>query len=304
VIDGISPVRHVAAMHSPTATQPLSPATTVMAHGAAIPVIGLGTGAMSGGATTREHAESVTAALRAGYRHIDTARKYGSEEGVGEGIRASGIARENIFVTTKVSHENLHAADFARSLDESLKALSVDYVDLLLVHWPNPKIALDETMQALAHAKRQKLTRHIGVANFTVALLEQAVRLCPEPLVTNQVEFHPYLDQSKVYAACRRLGLILTAHCPLGRGRLMDDPVLTEIGRRHGKTVAQVALRWAIQQDGVVPIPRSSNPQRIAANVDIFDFRLSAEDMTRIDALKRPGSRIADPAGRAPAWDS
>jgi diketogulonate reductase-like aldo/keto reductase len=159
-------------------------------------------------------------------------------------------------------------------------------------------------MQALAHAKRRKLTRHIGVANFPVTLLEQALRLCPEPLVTNQVEFHPYLDQSKVYGACRRHGLILTAHCPLGRGRLLDDPVLTEIGRRHGKTVAQVALRWAIQHDGVVPIPRSSNPQRIAANVDVFDFRLSAEDMTRIDALKRPGSRIADPAGRAPAWDA
>jgi diketogulonate reductase-like aldo/keto reductase len=220
------------AMHSPAAAQPLSPASTVMAHGAAIPVIGLGTGAMSGAATTREHAESVAAALRAGYRHIDTARKYGSEEGVREGIRASGVARENIFITTKVSHENLHAADFARSLDASLKALAIEYVDLLLVHWPNPKIGLDETMQALAHAKRQKLTRHIGVANFPVALLEDALRLCPEPLVTNQVEFHPYLDQSKLLSVCRRHGLILTAHCPLGRGRLMDDPVLSEIGRR------------------------------------------------------------------------
>src|SRR5262249_20328085 len=286
------------------ADMPRSAADTVLAHGAAMPVIGLGTGAMSGAATTREHADSVAAALGAGYRHIDTARKYGSERGVGEGIRASGVARESIFITTKVSHENLHADDFARSLDESLKELRVDYVDLLLVHWPNPAIPLGETMEALARAKRQNLARHIGVANFPVALLEDALRLCPEPLATNQVEFPPYLDQGKVYAACRRHGLILTAHCPLGRGRLMDDPVLAGIGRRHSKSVAQVALRWAIQHEGVVPIPRSSNPQRIAENVDVFDFTLGDDEMARIGALKRPGSRIADPAGRAPAWDS
>jgi diketogulonate reductase-like aldo/keto reductase len=275
---------------------PNSPADRLSANGATIPVIGFGT------STLGDCGSLVAAALRAGYRHIDTARKYGTEKGVGEGIRASGVAREDIFVTTKVSHEHLRAADFARSVETSLKTLRLDYVDLLLVHWPNPEIPLAETMPPLAQAKREGLTRHIGVANFTVALLDQAVALSPEPLVTNQVEFHPYLDQAAVLAACRRHGLLLTAHCPLGRGRLIGDPVLAEIAGRKGKSSAQVALRWAIQR-GAVPIPRSSHPQRVAANLDIFDFALDDADMARIEALQRPASRIANPVGRAPAWD-
>jgi diketogulonate reductase-like aldo/keto reductase len=262
-----------------------------------MPVIGFGT------STLGDCGEIVATALRAGYRHIDTARKYGTERGVGEGIRASGVPREAIFVTTKVSHEYLRADDFARSAEGSLTDLGLDYVDLLLVHWPNPQIPLRETMGALAKAKRQGFTRHIGVANFPVALLDEAVRLCPEPLVTDQVEHHPYLDQSKVLAACRRHGLILTAHCPLGRGRLLDDAVLGEIARSKRKTIAQVALRWSIQQGGVVPLPRSSSPGRVAENLDIFDFVLTDEETARIRALQRPGGRIANPVGRAPAWD-
>ena len=276
---------------------PNSPAATLSAHGARIPAIGFGT------STLGNCGALVATALSAGYRHIDTARKYGTERGVGEGIRASGIPRDDIFVTTKVSHEHLRAADFARSVEASLKDLALDRVDLLLVHWPNPEIALAETMHALATAKREGLTHHIGVANFPIVLLDEALRLCPEPLVTNQVEFHPYLDQTKILAACRRRGLILTAHCPLGRGRLMRDPVLADIARRNEKTIAQVALRWSIQQGGVVPIPRSSNPDRIAENIAIFDFALSDDEVERIDAMKRPGSRIADPVGRAPTWD-
>jgi len=278
-------------------TLPNSPADRLTAHGAAMPVIGFGT------STLGNCGELVAAALDAGYRHIDTARKYGSERGVGEGIRAARIPRAELFVTTKVSHEHLKADDFARSVEMSLRELGLDYVDLLLVHWPNPEIPLRETMGALAKAKRDGLTRHIGVANFTVALVDEALRLCPEPLLTDQVEHHPYLDQSTITNACRRRGLVVTAHCPLGRGRLMHDPILAAIGRRHGKTIAQVALRWAIQR-GIVPIPRSSNPQRIAENIDIFDFVLTDEDMGEINALKRPGSRIANPAGRAPAWDA
>src|SRR5262245_5568962 len=277
---------------------PTSPADTLSAHGAAIPVIGFGT------STLGDCGDLVATALRVGYRHIDTARKYGTERGVGEGIRAAGIARENIFVTTKVSHEYLRADDFARSVDGSLHDLGLAYVDLLLVHWPNPDIPLRETMAALAHAKRAGLTRHVGVANFPIALLDEAVRLCSEPLVTNQVEFHPHLDQSKLLAACRRHGVALTAHCPLGRGRLMREPVIADIARQKGRTAAQVALRWSIQQGGVVPIPRSAHSGHIAENCDIFDFVLTADEMARIDALKRPGSRVANPAGRAPAWDA
>jgi diketogulonate reductase-like aldo/keto reductase len=276
---------------------PNSPADRLTAHGAAMPVIGFGT------STLGNCGELVAAALAAGYRHIDTARKYGTERGVGEGIRAARIPRAELFVTTKVSHEHLKAADFARSVETSLRELGVDYVDLLLVHWPNPEIPLRETMGALAKAMRDGLARHIGVANFTVALVEEAVRLCPEPLVTDQVEHHPYLDQSKIADACHRHGLIVTAHCPLGRGRLIHDPTLAVIGRRHRKTGAQVALRWAIQQ-GIVPIPRSSNPQRIAENLDVFDFALTDGEMGEIGALKRAGSRIANPVGRAPAWDA
>jgi 2,5-diketo-D-gluconate reductase B len=264
-----------------------------------IPVLGFGTGAMTGGMS----AEAVAAALRTGYRHIDTARKYGTENEVGEAMRASGIPRNDIFLTTKVSHENLRAGDFARSVDESLAALKVDYVDLLLVHWPNPQIALEETMPALAKAKRQGLTRHIGVANFNIALLDRAVALCPEPLVALQAEYHPYLDQSKLLAAVRRHKLAFIAYCPLARGRLFGDPVLDEIAEKRGRSVAQVALRWLLQQD-VVAIPFSSKPERIADNFDVFDFALSDDDMNRLAALKRPEGRVANPAGRVlGGWD-
>ncbi len=269
------------------------------AHGARMPAIGFGTSGLAAPV-----GEIVATALRSGYRHLDAARKYGTEEGVGEGIRAAKIPRDELFVTTKVSHENLRAADFARSVEQSLKALGVSHVDLLLVHWPNAQIPLAETMTALARAKRQGLASHVGVANFNIAMLDEAMRLCAEPFVTLQAEFHPYLDQSKLLEACRARGLILTGYCPLGRGRLIDDPVLGEIARSKGKTPAQVALRWSIQHGNVAPIPRSSNPQRIAQNLDVFDFALSADEMSRIAALGRAKGRIANPAGRAPAWDS
>jgi 2,5-diketo-D-gluconate reductase B len=267
------------------------------ARGAEIPAIGFGTSSLG------NCGEIIAHALKAGYRHIDTAWKYGTERGVGEGMRASGVPRSEIFLATKVTHEYLRADDFARSVDESLKNLGVDYVDLLLVHWPNPEIPLSEPMPALAKAKRQGLARHIGVANFTIALLDEAIRLCPEPLVNLQAEYHPHLDQTKLLEACRRRGLIFTAYCPLGRGRLLRDPVLADIAARNGRPLAQIALRWLVQQGNIIPIPRSSDPKRMAENLAIFDFALTDEEMKRISALKRPNGRIADPVGRAPAWD-
>ena len=245
----------------------------------------------------------VAAALKLGYRHIDTAGKYGTERGVGEGIRASGVPRGEIFLTTKVSHEYLRPADFERSTEKSLKTIGVDFVDLLLVHWPNPDIPLSQPIGALAGMKRRGLARHIGVANFNIALLDEAIRLSPEPLVTLQAEYHPYLDQTKVLEACRRRGLVLTAYCPLGRGRLIGDQVVGEIARGRARSVAQIALRWLVQQGNVVPIPRSSKPERIAENLDVFGFALTDDEMKRIAALKRPDGRIANPAGRSPAWD-
>ncbi len=267
------------------------------ARGAEIPALGFGTSSLG------DCGEVVATALELGYRHIDTAWKYGTERGVGEGIRASGVPRAEIFLTTKVSHEYLRADDFARSVDESLKNLGVDYVDLLLVHWPNPEIPLTEPMPALAKAKRQGLARHIGVANFNIALLDEAIRLCPEPLVNLQAEYHAHLDQTKLVEACRRRGMLFTAYCPLGRGRLLRDPVLADVAARKGRPLAQIALRWLIQQGNIIPIPRSSKPERIAENLDVFDFALSDDEMKRISALKRADGRIANPIGRAPAWD-
>ncbi len=268
-------------------------------NGCAIPAVGFGTGPMTGGMSV----EAVATALKVGYRHIDAARKYGTEPQVGEAMRASGIPRADIFLTTKVSHENLRPADFARSVDESLKALQVDYVDLLLVHWPNPEIDVPEYMPALAKAKREGLARHIGVANFTTTLLERAVALCPEPLDALQAEYHPYLDQSKLLSAVRKHGLAFIAYCPLGRGTLFGDPVLAEIAKTRGRTLAQIALRWLLQQD-VAVIPFSSKPARIAENFGVSDFSLSDEEMSRISALKRADGRVADPAGRVPGgWD-
>ena len=267
------------------------------AHGAEIPAVGFGTSSLG------DCGEIVSTALALGYRHIDTAWKYGTERGVGEGMRASGVPRSDIFLTTKVSHEYLRTDDFARSVDESLANLGVDYVDLLLVHWPNPDIPLEQPIAALAKAKRQRLTRHIGVANFNIALLDEAIRLCPEPLTTLQAEYHAHLDQGKLIEACRKRGLIFTAYCPLGRGRLLRDPVLADMAAHKGRPLAQIALRWLVQQGNIVPIPRSSNRKRMGENLDIFDFTLTDDEMKKINTLARPDGRIADPAGRAPAWD-
>ena len=268
------------------------------AHGAQIPALGFGTSPMTGGLAP----DTVVAALKAGYRHIDTAWKYGTERAVGEAMRAAGVPRQDIFLTTKVSHEYLRADDFARSVDESLKNLQVDYVDLLHVHWPTiDNIPLAETMGALAKAKRDGKTRHIGVANFNIALVEEAIRLCPEQLSTLQAECHPYLDQSKVLAACRRLGLVFTAYCPLARGKVPGEPALERIGKAHGKTASQVALRWLVQQ-GVMIIPGSGTPARQQENLDVLDFSLTPAEMTEIAGLKRPNSRVVNPP-QHPEWD-
>jgi len=268
------------------------------AHGAKMPAIGYGTMEFPGRAT-----ELVTHAINIGYRHIDTARKYGTEEQVGEGIRASGIARAELWVTTKVTELDAREADFLRSAETSLKALRLDYVDLLLVHWPQPKVPFTETLGALAKAKRSGMTRHIGVSNFTLAMLEEAVRVCPEPLITNQIEYHAYLPQDRMLAALKRHGMILTAYCPVARGQLLDDPVISEIAKAHGRTPAQICLRWLVQQPMVAAVPRALEEAHIAENLAVFDFALDDQEMQRISALRRRNVRIADPPERAPKWD-
>ena len=269
-------------------------------HGAAMPVVGYGTMEFP---EPERAAGLVAHAIGCGYRHIDTARKYGSEAWVGEGIRASGIARDELFVTTKVTEDNARAADFARSVEISLTTLGLDYVDLLLVHWPQPRVPLAETLGALAKARRDGLTRHIGVSNYTVALLDEAVRMCPEPLVTNQIEYHAYIRQDKLLAACRRHGVLVTCHVPLARGLLLQDPVICAIAAAHGKSAAQVALRWLIQQPGVAVVPRALAAHEIEQNIDVFDFTLSDEEMRRIDMLRDKSVRVVDPQVRRPVWD-
>jgi 2,5-diketo-D-gluconate reductase B len=175
---------------------------------------------------------------------------------------------------------------------------------MLHIHWPTvDKIPLAETIGALVKAKRDGLTRHIGVANFNIALTQEAMRLSTEPLATLQAEYHPYLDQTRVLEFCRKAGLVFTAYCPLGRGRLFKDPVMAEIARAKGKTIAQIALRWQIQQGNIAPIPRSSDAAHMAESLAVFDFALTDDEMLRIHGLARPDGRIANPAGRAPAWD-
>lgn len=271
---------------------------SVSLAGDAMPVLGFGTSPLNGAMTTA----TVLAALKAGYRHIDTGRKYGTEDAVGEAIQASGIPRDEIFLVTKVSHENLRPDDFARSVEQSLTALKVDYLDLLMIHWPNPEIPPSVAVPSLAKAKQQGLARHIGVANFNITLLDEAMQIAPDIAVL-QAEYHPYLDQSKLLAAARRHKLVFVAYCPLARGRMFSDPVLMEIANARGRSIAQVALRWLLQQN-VMAIPSSSKPERIADNFNVFDFELSADEMARISALKSAGMRIANPVERvAGGWD-
>lgn len=268
------------------------------ASGAAVPALGLGTWALTGD----DCAAAVKSALAAGYRHIDTAAMYGNEEAVGAGLRAAGVPREEVFVTTKIWHTDLAPADLRRSAEASLGRLGLARVDLLLIHWPNANIPLADSIRALCEAKRAGLARHIGVANFTVALLDEAVALAHEPIVANQCEYHPYLNQDRVLAACRRHGVAFVSYCPIGKAQVLGEPAIREIAKTRGRTPAQVVLRWHMQQ-GVAAIPKSGNPQRIRENFDVFDFALTEDEMARISGLARPDGRMVSPA-TAPRWDA
>jgi|SRR6516162_95220 diketogulonate reductase-like aldo/keto reductase len=275
------------------------PVPIVEAGGAKIPLLGLGTWELRGRSCVR----IVEQALRLGYRHIDTAEIYDNEREVGEGLHASGINRGDVFVTTKVWPEHFAPRELERAARESLSRLRLREVDLLLLHWPNSRIPLADTLGALCKAKRDGLTGHIGVSNFTVTLMEQAVQLTTEPLVCDQIEYHPFLDQSKVIAACRKHDMAVVAYSPIARGKVRGDRVLARIGAAHNKTAAQVSLRFLVQQN-IVVIPRTSKVERLSENAAIFDFKLSRQEMTEIATLARRDGRIVDwsYSGRAD-WD-
>jgi diketogulonate reductase-like aldo/keto reductase len=272
-------------------------APIVEANGARIPAIGLGTWDLRG----RTCACMVEQALRLGYRHVDTAEMYGNEREVGEGVRAAGVPRDEVFITTKVWPDHLAPRELERAAKESLAKLRLAAVDLLLIHWPNPRIPLADTIGALCRMKREGFARHIGISNFTVSLVDQAVKLATQPLVTDQVEWHPYIDQSQVVETCRRHGLSVTAYSPIARGRAIGDKTLAKIGQRHGKSAGQVSLRFLIQE-GAIVIPRTSKPERLAENLAIFDFALTVAEMEAIRRLAHPRGRIVNWSG-APDWD-
>ena len=277
----------------------IGPIPVVAANGARIPLVGLGTWELRGRLCSRV----VEQALRLGYRHVDTAQIYDNEREVGDGLRASGVRRDEVFVTTKIGPAHFAPLELERAARECLVRLRLSEVDLLLLHWPNPQIPLAETLGALCKVKRDGLARHIGVSNFTVALIEQAVRLSSEPLVCDQVECHPFLDQTKVIAASRAHGLAVVAYSPIARGKIRNNDVLDRIGRGHGKTAAQVCLRYLVQQD-IVVIPRTSKVERLSENAAIFDFTLSDAEMAEIAGLATRNGRLVDYAysGRM-NWD-
>jgi 2,5-diketo-D-gluconate reductase B len=271
----------------------------VLANGARIPAIGFGTYGMK----REDMLRMIPAALQGGFRHIDTAQIYRNELEVGECTASSGISRSELFITTKVWVANYPERRFAASVDESLKNLRTDYIDLLLLHWPNDGVPLADQIGLLNDTVKVGKVRHIGVSNFNRQLLDQAIRLSAAPLVTNQFEYHPYLNQSLLADATRKAGLAVTAYCAMAVGRVLGDPTIAEIAANHGRTIPQVVLRWLLQQSNVIALSRTTNPDRISENLAVFDFELGEDEMAAMQTLARPNSRIVNPPGLAPAWD-
>jgi len=262
-----------------------------------VPALGFGTWQIEGEKCT----ESVENALEIGYRHIDTAQAYGNEEYVGKGIKNSDVDREDIWLTTKVWRDNLNRESLKESVEESLEKLQTEYVDLLLIHWPFEEMDLEAVLEELNELVEEGKARNIGISNFNTEQIDEAAELSDKPIFTNQVEYHPFLSQEDVLEKCRKEGMMLTAYSPLARGDVLENETLQGIGEKYGKSEAQVALRWLIQQDDVVGIPKASSPEHQEANFEIFDFELEEEEMEEISELARDDRKV-DP-DFAPEWD-
>ncbi|HWD32361.1 MAG TPA: 2,5-didehydrogluconate reductase DkgB [Pseudomonas sp.] len=265
-----------------------------------IPLLGLGTFRLKDQVVI----DSVSQALELGYRAIDTAQIYANEAEVGTAIAASGVARDHVFLTSKIWTENLGADKLIPSLKESLSKLRTDFLDLTLIHWPSPKgaVPVSEFMGALAEAKAQGLTCQIGVSNFTIDLLRQAIEVVgKDAIATNQIELHPYLQNRKLVEFMHSQGIAVTSYMTLGYGKVLQDPVIQAIAGQHNATPAQVTLAWAMQL-GYAVIPSSTRRENLASNLKARDLKLSAEDMAKIAALDS-GLRLTSPESLAPAWD-
>lgn len=250
----------------------------VSVRGEEVPALGLGTWNL----TDDECVRAVRWALDLGYRHVDTAQDYGNEREVGHAIATSHVPREECFVTTKLWPSNYRYEDVVESTRASLDRLGMEYVDLLLMHWPSLRVPTEETLGAMADLVDEGSVRHVGVSNFSRSRLEEARELSREPILTDQVQYHPYRDRSGLLEYCRREGIMLTAYSPLVHGGLVGDERLAGIGARYEKTAAQVALRWLVQQEMVAAIPKASTHSHLAANLAVFDFSLTDEEMVEI----------------------
>jgi 2,5-diketo-D-gluconate reductase B len=269
--------------------------TTLTVQGVTIPKLGLGTWQITGG----DCVVAVRDALELGYDHIDTAPAYGNEEQVGQGLHDSGRNRDEIFLTTKLWRDDLSAVGVHDQLEQSLRDLRTEYVDLLLIHWPDPDVALEETLGAMREAHEAGRVRHLGVANFPSGLLREALEHAP--LICDQVEYHPYLGQPQVLELARERDLMVTAYSPLAQGEILRDRVIGEIAEAHGRSPAQIVLRWLLDQPNVAAIPKASSREHRAANLEVFDFELSDEERGRIAGLER-GHRTIAPSW-SPVWD-
>ena len=249
--------------------------------GEKVPSLGLGTYRLSGGECER----AVERALSLGYRHIDTAQMYRNEEEVGRGIHGSDVDREEIFLTTKVWPSDFSYERTIQTTRESLKKLDTDNVNLLLMHWPSRDVPLEETLGAMRELQEEGSVRHLGVSNFPPSMIQEAAQHAE--IFCNQVEYHPYEAQDELLGQAKEMDYLLTAYRPLSRGGILNAETLREIGEAHGKTAAQVALRWLIQQEKVAAIPKATSEEHLKANFDVFDFELNDEEMERVSELRR-----------------
>lgn len=263
-----------------------------------IPLLGYGTYPLTGA----ECRDGVAMALDLGLRHIDTAQLYDNERDVGQAIAKSGIKRDEIFLVTKVGRDNLGRRHFTHSVEESLEKLGVAQVDLLLIHWPPDEQDFDSAIESLCLAQTSGLTRAIGVSNFTINLMKRAAKRATHPLINNQVEFHPLLDQSRVREEAEKLGIVLSAYSPLGRGAVLKDPAVIDVAKRLARPPSEIALRWIIQQ-GVVAVPMTTKKENARSNMRILDFELSPADMAKLTAASKQNRRLISPTGWAPKWD-